>query len=93
MRVTFAYDKKARKAHYKIRHANITEAEFEEIFSKQLVVVGQEKGVLKAVGRTSTGRFITVVFIRISGDHYHVITGWPSNRKQILIWHREMKGK
>ncbi len=93
MRVTFAYDKKARKAHYKIRHANITEAEFEEIFSKQLVVVGQEKGVLKVVGRTSTGRFITVVFIRISGDHYHVITGWPSNRKQILIWHREMKGK
>ena len=93
MRVTFAYDKKARKAHYKIRHANITEAEFEEIFSKQLVVIGQEKRVLKTVGRTSTGRFITVVFIRISGDHYHVITAWPSNRKQILVWHREMKGR
>ncbi len=93
MRVTFAHDKKARKAHYKIHYANITEAEFEELFSRPLVVIGQERQVLKAVGRTSTGRFITVVFIRVSSDHYHVITGWPSNRRQILLWHREMKGR
>ncbi|MCZ6623751.1 MAG: hypothetical protein O7B35_05900 [Deltaproteobacteria bacterium] len=93
MRITFAYDKKARKAHYKIRHANIAGVEFDEIFSSTLVVVGQEGQVLKAVGRTSAGRFITVVFIRISGDHYHAITAWPSNRKQILFWHREMKGR
>jgi uncharacterized DUF497 family protein len=93
MRVTFAYDKKARKAHYKILHANIKEVEFEELFSRPVVVIGQERRVLKAVGRTSTGRFITVVFIRVRSDHCHVITGWPSNRRQILLWHREMKGR
>ncbi len=93
MRVTFAYDKKARKAHYKIHHANIKEVEFEELFSGPVVVIGQERRVLKAVGRISIGRFITVVFIRVSSDHCHVITGWPSNRRQILLWHREMKGR
>lgn len=55
-----------------------------------MVVIGQQKRVLKAVGRTLAGRFLTVVFIRVSNDHYHVITGWRSNRKQILLWHREM---
>lgn len=35
----------------------------------------------------------TVVFIRRSGDQHHVITAWPSKRKQILLWHREMKKK
>jgi hypothetical protein len=35
----------------------------------------------------------TVVFIRRRGAQYHVITAWPSKRKQILLWHREMKKK
>ena len=89
VRITFAYDKRARKAHYKVRHGNIKETEFEEVLSNPVVVFGQERRVLKAVGRTLAGRFLTVVFIRLSNDHYHVITGWPSNRRQILIWHRE----
>jgi len=42
MRVTFAYDKKARKAHYKVRHSNIKEEEFTEVFSNPVVVIGQE---------------------------------------------------
>lgn len=91
MRVTFAYDKKAKKAHYKVRHGDIKEYEFEELFSRPVVVIGQEGRVLKAVGRTLRGRFLTVVFIRVTEDHYHVITGWPSNRRQILLWHREMQ--
>ena len=91
MRITYAYDKKAKKVHYKIRHGNIRETEFEEFFSGRLVVTGQEKRILKAVGRTANGRFLTVVFIRVSPDHYHVITAWPSNRRQILTWHEEMK--
>jgi len=91
VRVTFAYDKRAKKAHYKVRHGNIKEREFEEVFSRPIVVFGQEGRVLKAVGRTLTGRFLTVVFIRVSNDHYHVITGWPSNRKRILIWHKEIR--
>ena len=91
MHLTYAYDKKAKKAHYKIRHRNIGELEFEELFSGPLVVIGQERRILKAVGRTLAGRFLTVVFIRVSPDHYHVITGWPSTRRQILMWHEEMK--
>jgi hypothetical protein len=91
MRLTFAYDRKARKLHYKIRHRNIGEVEFEELFSGPLVVIGQERRVLKAVGRTLAGRFLTVVFIRVSADHHHIITGWPSTRRQILRWHVEMK--
>jgi hypothetical protein len=89
VRITFAHDKRAGKAHYKVRHANIREGEFEEVLSRPVVVFGQRRRVLKAVGRTVAGRFLTVVFIRVSSDHYHVITGWPSNRRQILIWHRE----
>lgn len=91
MRVTFAYDKRAKKAHYKVRHGDMREEEFEEVFSRPVVVIGQEGRVLKAVGRTLRGRFLTVVFIRVSDDHHHVITGWPSKRKQILLWHKEMK--
>ena len=90
VRVTFAYDKKARKAHFKVRHGNIREAEFEEVLSRSVVVIGQEGRVLKAVGRTLTGRFLTVVFIRVGIDHSHVMTGWPSTRRQILVWHREV---
>ena len=90
MKITFAYDKKAGKAHYKVRHAEIKEEEFEEVFARPVVVIGQEGRVLKAVGRTLAGRFLTVVFIRVSQDHVHVITGWPSNRKEILLWHKEM---
>jgi len=90
VRVTFAYDKKARKAHFKVRHGKIKEAEFEEALSRPVVVIGQAGRVLKAVGRTATGRFLTAVFIRVSDDHCHVITGWPSNRRQILVWHREI---
>lgn len=90
MRVTFAYDKRAKRAHYKVRHSDIQEAEFHETFSRPVVVVGQQGCVLKAVGRTLRGRFLTVVFIRVSDEHYHVITGWPSKRKQILLWHKEM---
>lgn len=93
MRVTFAYDKKARKAHFKVRHGNIREAEFEEALSRSVVVIGQDGRVLKAVGRTLRGRFLTAVFIRVSNDHFHVITGWPSNRRQILAWHREINKK
>ena len=90
MQVTFAYDKKARKLHFKVRHANINEKEFAEVFSGPVVVIGQKSRVLKAVGRTLRGRFLTAVFIRVRDDHFHVITGWPSSRRQILLWHREM---
>jgi hypothetical protein len=90
VRITFAYDKRARKAHYKVRHGNIKESDFEEVLSRPVIVFGRQRRVLKAVGRTLSGRFLTTVFIRVSDDHYHVITGWPSNRKQILVWHREM---
>jgi hypothetical protein len=89
MRITLAYDKRARKAHYKVRDANIKESEFEEVFSRPVIIFGQQKRVRKAVGRTLAGRFLTVVFMRLSNNHYHVITGWPSNRREILIWHRE----
>lgn len=88
-RITFARDKRANKARYKVRHGNIKESEFEEVLSRPVVVFSRRKRVLKAVGRTLAGRFLTVVFIRVSNNHYHVITGWPSNRSQILIWHRE----
>lgn len=93
MKITFAYDKKARKPHYLVRHPGIDKQVFEEVFSRPMVVIGQRGSVLKAVGRTLEGRFLTVVFIRRRGDHYHVITAWPSKRKQILSWHREMKKK
>lgn len=91
MRITFACDKKTRTPHYQMRHGDIQESEFEEVFSGPMVVIGRRGSVLKAVGRTFKGRFLTVVFIRRGGDHYHVITAWPSKRKQILLWHREMK--
>ena len=91
MRLTFAYDKNAKQPHYKVRHRNIREQEFSEVFSSPVVVIGQRGQILKAVGRTFTGRFLTVVFLRRAGDHYHVITAWPSPRKQIVLWHQEMK--
>lgn len=93
MRITFAYDKQAKKPHYQVRHADIDQGEFEEVFSGPVVVIGQRGSVLKAVGRTFRGRFLTVVFMRRGGDQYHVITAWPSKRKQILLWHREMRKK
>lgn len=92
-RLTFTYDKKARKPHYQVRHSDIDDREIEEAFSGPMVVIGQRGSVLKAVGRTLKGRFLTVVFIRRRGDQCHVITTWPSRRKQILLWHREMRGK
>ena len=91
MRITFAYDKRAGKAHYKVSHVDIRDSDFEEVFSQPIVVIGQRRRVLKAVGRTLKGRFLTVVFIPVNNDHYHIITAWPSKRKQILLWHREMK--
>ena len=91
MRITFAYDKKAKKAHYRVRQSTIKESVFAEVFSGPVVVIGQKGRVLKAVGRTFQGRFLTVVFLRITEEHIHVITAWPSTRKQILSWHREMK--
>ncbi len=93
MRITFTYDKKAGKPHYLVRHPDLHKHDFEEVFSRAMVVIGQRGSVLKAVGRTLEGRFLTVVFIRRRGDQYHVITAWPSKRKQILFWHREMKKK
>jgi hypothetical protein len=90
VQVTFAYDKKARKLHFKVRHANIDEREFAEVLSGAVVVIGQKGRVLKAVGRTRRGRFLTAVFIPMHDDHFHVITGWPARRRQILLWHREM---
>ena len=90
MRVTFAYDKSAEKAHYKVRHRDISGDEFEDILLRPIVVIGQERRAFKAVGRILAGRFLNVVFIQVSSDHYHVITGWPSSRRQILPWHREM---
>jgi len=93
MKITFASDKKAGKPHYLVRHPDLGTHEFEEVFSRPMVVIGQRGSVLKAVGRTLGGRFLTVVFIRRGGDRYHVITAWPSKRKQILFWHREMKKK
>jgi uncharacterized DUF497 family protein len=91
MEITFAYDKKAEKPHYQVRHSGIDEGEFEGVFSGPMVVMGQKGPVLKAVGRTFKGRFLTVVFIRRGSDRYHVITARPSTRKQILLWHREMR--
>ena len=93
MHLTFAYDKKARKPHYRVRHEDIDEGEFYELFSRPVVVIGQRGAVRKAVGRTFTGRFLTVVFIRRDDARYHVITAWPSKRSQILVWHREMKAR
>ena len=91
MQITFAYDKKAEKAHYKVRHSNIQETEFTEAFSNPLVVIGQRGHVLKAIGQTFRGRFLTVVFLRMSSSHYHVITAWPSTKSQILNWHKELR--
>ncbi len=90
MKITFAHDRKTGKPHYLVRHPDLDKHEFEEVFSKPIVVIGQRGSVLKAVGRGLKGRFLTVV-IRRRGDHYHVITAWPSKRKQILLWHREMR--
>ena len=91
MEITFAYDKSAKKPHYQVRHGDINQSEFEEVLSGPVVVIGERGSVLKAVGRTFNGRFLTVVFIRRGGDRYHVITGWPSTRRQILLWHQEMR--
>jgi hypothetical protein len=93
MKVTFAYDKKAGKLHYLVRHPGIDRSEIEEVFSGPMVVIGQRGSVLKAVGRTLEGRFLTVVFIRRRDDQYHVITAWPSKRKQILLWHQKVKNQ
>lgn len=93
MKITHAYDRKAGRPHYLVRHPDLDKHDLEEVFSKPIVVIGQRGSVLKAVGRTLKGRFLTVVFIRRRGDQYHVITAWPSKRKQILLWHREMKKK
>ena len=93
MKITFASDKKAGKPHYLVGHPDIDKHEFGEVFSRPMVVIGRRGLVLKAVGRTPEGRFLTVVFIRRRGNHYHVITAWRSKRKQILLWHREMKKK
>ena len=70
MQVTFADEKKARKLHFKVRHANIKEIEFAEVFSGPVVVIGQKSRVLKAAGRILRGRFLTAVFIRVSDDHF-----------------------
>jgi hypothetical protein len=51
------------------------EGEIAEVLSRPVVVFGQRRRVLKAIGRTLAGRFLTVVFIRVSNDHYHVIAG------------------
>lgn len=89
--ITFAYDKVAQKPHYQVRHGDDIEAhEFEELFAGPVVVIGQQGLVLKAVGRTAMGRFVTVIFIRRQKEDYHVITAWPSKRKQILLWHQEV---
>lgn len=93
MKITFAYDEKAKKPRSQVHHGDIHESEFEGVFLGPMVVIGQRGSVLKAVGRTFTGRFLTVVFVRRVSDHYHVITAWPSKRKQILLWHREMEKK
>ena len=93
MCITFAYDKKAKKPHYQVRHSNIQESAFVEVFSGSVVVIGQKKRVLKAVGRTLQGRFLTIVFLRVNEEHVHIITAWPSTRKQILSWHKEMKAQ
>ncbi len=91
MRITFAYDKKAKRPHYQVRHSNIKESAFAEAFSGPVVVIGQKKRILKAVGRTLQGHFLTIVFLRVSEEHVHIITAWPSTRKQILSWHKELK--
>lgn len=92
-RLTFTYDQRARKPHYKVGPSDIEDEEIEEAFSGPMVVIGQRGSVLKAVGRTLRGRFLTVVFIRRRRGQCHVITAWPSRRKQILLWHRGMGGK
>lgn len=91
MKMTFAYDKNAKKPHYQVRHGDIHEEDIEEVFAGPMVVIGQRGPVLKAVGRTFQGRFLTVVLIRPGGGHVHVITAWPSKRTQILLWHREIR--
>ena len=91
MRITFAHDKADGKPHYKVRHPNIDEREIRDVFDGSLVVFGRRKSILKAVGRTRAGRFLTVVFLRRQPDSIHLITAWPSNQRQILIWHREMR--
>jgi hypothetical protein len=32
MKITFAYDKKAKQPHYQVRHGDIDESEFTEVF-------------------------------------------------------------
>jgi len=91
MRITFSHDKAHGKRHYKVCHPNIEEREIRDVFDGALVVFGRKGSVLKAVGRTRAGRFLTVVFVRRRSDGIHLITAWPSNRRQILIWHREMR--
>ncbi len=83
--------KPASRTIYKVRHGDIDDSEIEEAFSGPIVVIGQQGSVMKGIGRTLKGRFLTVVFIRRGKGQYHLITAWPSKRKQILLWHREMK--
>jgi hypothetical protein len=92
MKITFARDRKAGgKPHYQMRHPTIGEREIHEVFAGPLVVFGRRKSALKAVGRTRAGRFLTVVFLRRRPDGIHLITAWPSNKRQILIWHEEIR--
>lgn len=92
MMIPFARDKKADgKPRYQVRHPDIDEREIREIFEGPLVVFGRRRSVLKAVGRARGGRFLTAVFLRRQPEGIHIITAWPSNKRQILIWHQEMR--
>jgi hypothetical protein len=71
MRITVAHDKTHGKPHCKVHHPNIDEREIRDLFDGSLVVFGERKSILKAVGRTRAGRFLTVVFLHRKPDGIH----------------------
>lgn len=77
--------------HLELKHG-VTPEEAEEVFAvKPLFRKTKHKGRYSALGRTSDGRFLHVIFLIEKGGTARIITGWDMKSSDIKYYKKNIK--
>ena len=78
-------------SHIELRHG-ITPEEVEEVFAQRYVLLKAKYGRYNALGRTLSGRYLSVIFEYKRGGIVRVITARDMTRKEIRYFRRRLEG-
>lgn len=91
MNFIFAREKDGR-AHFKVKHPEVTEKEVKELFQRKMIIQPSYEDTIKGIGYTQEKRFLVVVYKILKRKNIMlIITVYPAKKKHIFEYAKLIK--